>query len=222
MSLESTSAGPDTFPIPDIIPIFPLPNVVFFPYTYLPLHIFEPRYREMVKDTALRGNCIGMALLKEGWEEIYHSNPSIFELGCVGRLLKVDKLPLGRYNIILQGLQRCDYVEEFPGTSYRRAKVSLYPSSEADTLDPHVRATLHEVADIYLQSKKAQDLCKVIASHKLPDSILVNSLSAGLDFTPLEKQFLLESDHLSQQARRLVELIKFKLPEPNLTQGQRS
>ena len=56
------------FPIPVRIPVFPLPNVVLFPKTYLPLHIFEPRYRTMVADAALSGQCIGMVLLKEGWE----------------------------------------------------------------------------------------------------------------------------------------------------------
>jgi len=54
------------FPIPGIIPIFPLPNVVLFPDTYLPLHIFEPRYREMVADASREGSCIGMALFKQG------------------------------------------------------------------------------------------------------------------------------------------------------------
>ena len=219
MSPDSTSAHPDTFPIPDVIPVFPLPNVVFFPHTYLPLHIFEPRYRDMVKEAALRGHCIGMALLKEGWEETYYGNPPIFELGCVGRLLKVHKLPNGLYNIILQGLQRCEYLEQYTDTSYRRAKVTLRPISGTETLDPHTHSTLTEIAETYLRSKKAHDLCNLIASHKLTDPILVNSLSAGLDFTPLEKQFLLESDYLSQQARRLVDLIKFKLPETNPAQG---
>ncbi|MBP8155219.1 MAG: LON peptidase substrate-binding domain-containing protein, partial [Nitrospira sp.] len=57
--------------MPERIPLFPLPNVVFFPKTYLPLHVFEPRYRQMVADAAAGGQCIGMALLKEGWEEQY-------------------------------------------------------------------------------------------------------------------------------------------------------
>ena len=56
------------FPIPSRIPVFPLPNVVLFPKTYLPLHIFEPRYRDMVSDAASSGQCIGMVLLKEGCE----------------------------------------------------------------------------------------------------------------------------------------------------------
>ena len=56
----------ESFPIPGRLPVFPLPNVVFFPKTYLPLHIFEPRYRRMVADATMGGQCIAMALLKEG------------------------------------------------------------------------------------------------------------------------------------------------------------
>ena len=212
MSSEATSAGSNIVPIPEVLPIFPLPNVVFFPYTYLPLHIFEPRYREMVEDASSTGECIGMALLKDGWEDHYDETPPIFELGCVGRLVTVNPLEDGRYNIVLQGLQRCTYMEQMVGTSYRQAKVSLLSSQEGQKLDTAIRTPLMESAEKYLQSKKAHDLCQVIASGKLSDQTLVNSLSAGLDFTPVEKQFLLESDTLLQHARRLTDLIRFKLP----------
>ncbi|MFM8552112.1 MAG: LON peptidase substrate-binding domain-containing protein, partial [Nitrospiraceae bacterium] len=104
ISPDGRAAGEDAaFPVPERIPIFPLPNVVFFPRTYLSLHIFEPRYREMVADAAAGGQCVGMALLKEGWENDYYGNPPIFDLGCVGRLVTVQPLPDGRFNILLQG-----------------------------------------------------------------------------------------------------------------------
>jgi Lon protease-like protein len=212
MSLKATSASSNTEPIPEVLPIFPLPNVVFFPYTYLPLHIFEPRYREMVQDAACRGECIGMALLKEGWEERYYESPPIFELGCVGRLVTVNSLSNGRYHIVLKGLRRCIYMEQVVETSYRQAKVNLLSSQERDELGTTLRNALMESSERYLQSKNAHDLCQVIASGKLNDQTLVNSLSAGLDFTSVEKQFLLESENLLQQARRLRDLIRFKLP----------
>ena len=134
MSSDSTSAGSDTFHIPDVIPVFPLPNVVFFPHTYLPLHIFEPRYREMVSDAAAGGRCIGMALLKEGWENNDDEAPPIVELGCVGRMTSVHKSSDGRYNIILEGLRRCAYQEESVSTSYRQAKIALFPSPRKRTV----------------------------------------------------------------------------------------
>jgi Lon protease-like protein len=212
MSSEATSAGLNIVPIPEILPIFPLPNVVFFPFTYLPLHIFEPRYREMVEDAASTGECIGMVLLRDGWEDHYDDTPPIFELGCVGRLVCVNPLSDGRYNIVLKGLRRCTYLEQTVDTSYRQAKVNLLSSQEGEELDTTLRGPLMKSAERYLQSQKAQDLCQIITSGKLSDQTLVNSLSAGLDFTPVEKQFLLESENLPQHARRLTDLIRFKLP----------
>lgn len=212
MSSEAASASSHIVPIPEVLPIFPLPNVVFFPYTYLPLHIFEPRYRKMVEDAASTEECIGMALLKDGWEDHYHDTPPIFELGCVGQLVSVNPLSDGRYNIVLKGLRRCTYLEQTVDTSYRQAKVNLLSSQEGEKLDMTLRGTLMESAERYLESKKAHDLCQIIASGKLCDQTLVNSLSAGLDFTTVEKQFLLESENLLQHTRRLTELIRFKLP----------
>lgn len=212
MSSEATSTGSDIVPVPEVLPIFPLPNVVFFPYTYLPLHIFEPRYREMVKDTASGGQCIGMALLKDGWEEQYYGAPAINQLGCVGRMISVTPLADGRYNIVLKGLRRCTYQEQAVATSYRQAMITFISGQEGEKLDSLMRRHLTEMAEAYFQSKKAHHLCQVIASGKLSDQILVNSLSAGLDFTPLEKQFLLESETLPQQAHRLADLMQLKLP----------
>ena len=212
MSSNADSSSLEAFPIPEIIPVFPLPNVVFFPQTYLPLHIFEPRYRDMVDAAASGGQCIGMALLKDGWEEQYYEAPAIFELGCVGRMITVEQLSDGRFNIVLEGLRRCTYHEQTVPSSYRQAKVSLYPSQETDELDDSLRNKITESAETYLRTKKVPDLCQIIASGRLSDRVLVNSLSAGLDFTPIEKQFLLESDHLAQQARRLLDLIRLKLP----------
>ena len=110
----------EPFPIPDRLPVFPLPNVVLFPKTYLPLHIFEPRYRQMVADATIGGQCIAMALLKEGWETDYYGNPPIYPIMCVGRLVSVQSLADGRSNILLQGLERCNIdAEHFSKITHR-------------------------------------------------------------------------------------------------------
>ena len=199
------------FPVPDIVPIFPLPNVVLFPDTYLPLHIFEPRYRDMVAD-ATQSTCIGMALFKQGWETQYHGNPPIFPLGCVGRITHIQPLQDGRSNLILEGLHRYTIQEEFFDARYRKAKIALEPSDPFQTIaEDSVRATVTELARRYLQARKADELCHLATNDALTDRVLVNSLSSCLDFTPLEKQFLLEAESLHQQARRLIDLLKFKL-----------
>jgi Lon protease-like protein len=215
MSSDSSSSQEAPFPIPAVVPIFPLPNIVLFPYTYLPLHVFEPRYREMVHDASSRGQCIGMALLKDGWEDAYEEAPPIFEQGAVGRMVSVKKMSDGRYNIVLQGLRRCLYEEQEVSTSYRQAKISLLPEDSSETLDSALLVHLAGAAKEYLLSQKADDQYQLISSGKMSDRVLVNSLSAGLDFSPDEKQFLLESETLTQQAGRLVDLIRFKLPTPH-------
>jgi len=204
----------DVFPIPEVVPIFPLPNVVFFPDTYLPLHIFESRYRDMIMDANLEGQCkcIGMVLLKEGWEDDYYGNPPVFSLGCVGKIKNVQPLADGRSNVILHGLSRYDIEEEFFDTSYRRAKISLKQDEPfQEPIDPGIRLTLTKFALQYLRARKAQELCKLITGQSISDTVLINSLSSCMDFTPFEKQFLLESESLHQQTRRLIDLLRFKL-----------
>src|ERR1700732_3420710 len=85
--------------LPRIIPLFPLPNLVLFPGVAVPLHIFEPRYREMIADVSASHGIIGMMLLKGDWERDYYAYPDIFEVGCAGRISLLTPLPDGRYNL---------------------------------------------------------------------------------------------------------------------------
>ena len=141
------------FPIPARIPVFPLPNVVLFPKTYLPLHIFEPRYRAMVSDAAMSGQCIGMALLKDGWETDYYGHPPVFSMGCVGRLASVQPLADGRSNILLQGLERFEIEREWYDNPYREATISVAVRGTEASLDPTVRRRLFTILESYLRSR---------------------------------------------------------------------
>lgn len=204
--------GPDKispFPIPQTIPVFALPNVVLFPKTYLPLHIFEPRYRQMVDDVVLGGQCIGMALLKEGWETDYYGNPPVFPMGCIGRLVSVQPLPDGRSNILLQGLERFEIDEESYEQPYRQALVTVRTRETEHSLDPAVRQSLVAALEDYLRSRQDPPTWQAWFREEVSDDVLVNTLSTYLDCTPLEKQFLLEAETLHQQARRLSNLIQF-------------
>ena len=87
----------------DLLPLFPLPNVVLFPNVFLPLHIFEPRYRAMVADAIAGDRMIGMVLLRPGWEHDYEGRPPVFAVGCSGVITHVEQLADGRYNIVLRG-----------------------------------------------------------------------------------------------------------------------
>jgi Lon protease-like protein len=107
----------------DLLPIFPLPNVVLFPNVFLPLHIFETRYREMVADALASDRLIGMVLLRPGWERDYEGRPPVYPIGCSGVITHVERLPDGRYNVVLRGLERFRISGEDDTKTYRRAAV---------------------------------------------------------------------------------------------------
>src|SRR5204862_66647 len=90
----------------DLLPLFPLPNVVLFPNVFLPLHIFEPRYREMVGDALAGDRMIGMVLLKPGWESDYEGRPPVYPIGCSGVITHAERLQDGRFNIVLRRVAR--------------------------------------------------------------------------------------------------------------------
>src|SRR4051794_25531870 len=109
----------------DLLPLFPLPTVVLFPNVFLPLHIFEPRYREMVADAVASDRMIGMMLLRPGWERDYEGRPPIYSIGCSGLVTHAERLPDGRYNIVLRGVERFRIISEDHSRSYRRATIEL-------------------------------------------------------------------------------------------------
>jgi Lon protease-like protein len=107
--------------------VFPLPRVVFFPGTYLPLHIFEPRYRALMRDCIASGKlAIAVTLLKPGYEADYDGRPECHDVCTVGRVERHEELPDGRFNLVLRGLSRIK-LDELPASSlpYRRARAEL-------------------------------------------------------------------------------------------------
>ncbi|HSF66800.1 MAG TPA: LON peptidase substrate-binding domain-containing protein [Nitrospiraceae bacterium] len=207
------------FPIPARIPVFPLPNVVLFPKTYLPLHIFEPRYRAMVSDVAASGQCIGMVLLKDGWETDYYGHPPVFSMGCVGRLASVQSLADGCFNILLQGLERFSIEQEWYDKAYREAAISLAVQGTETSLDAAVRRRLFTTLESYLRFREDVPTWQELFREEISDEIVVNTLCTYLECTPLEKQFLLESESLHQQTRRLSDLIEFMMHDRSGAKG---
>ena len=205
--------------IPKIIPVFPLPATVLFPKTYLPLHIFEPRYREMIEDALSESDggsrMIGMALLKENWEKDYYGNPPIHPIGCVGRIMQVQRLNDGRYNLVLYGLAAFRVKEQLFDRIYRRAWIEpIRPSGDPGTALPGLlRAELVAALQIYAQARGWESQIRTVLAMRLDDEGLVHLLSSELDLTPIEKQFLLESDGLTRQCRRLIDLLGFMTDE---------
>ena len=192
----------------DLLPIFPLPNVVLFPNVFLPLHIFEPRYRDMVADALASDRMIGVVLLRPGWERDYEGRPPVYPIACSGVITHVERLADGRYNIVLRGIERVRIVSEDRERSYRRAAVE--PLRDRD-LGADDRAAVRR----HRAKLEALVAPAVEAEPKIPsamsDEDLVNALAQYLDLEPLEKQALLERHSLRSRAESLVELLEMKL-----------
>jgi Lon protease-like protein len=195
----------------DLLPLFPLPTVVLFPNVFLPLHIFEPRYREMVADALAGDRVIGMVLLRPGWERNYEGRPPVYPIGCSGVVTHSETLADGRYNIILRGVERFRIVEEDDGRSYRRAVVESLgegqlAKSDRDALRIH-RAKLEALLAPAVERSGADPK----TPSAMTDEDLVNALAQYLDLEPLEKQALLEKQCLRSRAESLVELLEMKM-----------
>ena len=198
--------------LPEIIPIFPLPNVVLFPRMPLPLHIFEPRYRDMVR-AAVRGpRLIGMALLRGDWEQDYEGRPPIFSSGTVGQMVRCEELPDGRFNIVLLGLREYTIERELVRASYREAAVR-WREPAAEELPPGLRGEIVTLVQRYLERVgKARD-AEPVPDPAVDQETFVNFFAQHLDVAPLEKQAMLEAPTLGERARRLRDILDFHLQE---------
>lgn len=102
------------------VPIFPLPDLTFFPHTVLPLHVFEARYRAMVTDCLARDKRMAVVGLKPGFEPVYDGKPAVYQVAGVGRIVQCERLASGRFNILLKGESRVRIDRELPAdTLYR-------------------------------------------------------------------------------------------------------
>jgi uncharacterized protein len=199
----------------DLLPIFPLPNVVLFPNVFLPLHIFEARYREMVADALRNDRMIGMVLLRPGWQRDYEGRPAVYPIGCSGVITHTDKLQDGRYNIVLRGVQRFRILEEDDRLSYRRAHIEQLPEATSRADDLAAIRRQRAKLDALLAPAIERSFADIAGEAKIPaamaDEDLVNALAQYLDLDPLEKQALLEQRSLRSRAESLVQLLEMKI-----------
>ncbi|MEW6323155.1 MAG: LON peptidase substrate-binding domain-containing protein [Acidobacteriota bacterium] len=198
--------------LPSTIPIFPLPSVVLFPSVFLPLHIFEGRYRQMVSDALAGERLIGMTLLQPGYEADYEGRPPVYDIGCAGLITHAERLPDGRFNIVLQGLEKFRIVGEedvSAGTLYRRALIAPLddPLADAD------RDTLREERR-KLEALLTPALDGALGEYRIPaampDEELINALAQYLGFEPVEQQALLERPGVMARCRSMIELLEMK------------
>jgi Lon protease-like protein len=195
--------------LPPTIPIFPLPNVVLFPNVFLPLHIFETRYRELLEDALKGDRIIGMVLLRPGWEGDYEGRPAVYPIGCAGVITHAERLPDGRFNIVLRGMEKFQIGGEETGRLYRIARVIALPEPSAESVRSEMRGERRRLETLLVPQPEGQPDPKVPSS--MPDEDLVNALAQYLEFDPVEKQALLERNGLLDRCRSLIELLEMKV-----------
>lgn len=195
--------------LPPTIPIFPLPNVVLFPNVFLPLHIFEPRYRQMVDDALNGDRIIGMVLLRPGWERDYEGRPAVYPIGCAGVITHAERLPDGRFNIVLRGMEKFRVTGEETDRQYRLAHVEAVLEPAFDSVRSEMRGERRRLEALLVPQPEGQADPKVPSA--MADEDLVNALAQYLEFDPVEKQALLERDGVLDRCRSLIELLEMKV-----------
>jgi len=197
--------------LPKLVPLFPLPNAVLFPGVPLPLHVFEPRYRSMVRDAdRSEERLIGMVLLRGEWRREYYGTPEIYPIGCAGRMVSVEPLADGRYNILLHGVREFTIVREQRSSAYREAEIVWRQAPDAG-LPSEMRTRIHALMHRFLEEREPKLVSRLLNDRSLSDELLINFLCYALDFSPMEKQALLEAPGLVERGTRLCDVVQFAL-----------
>ena len=190
-----------------VVPIFPLPGAILFPRSQVPLHIFEPRYRDMVRDALDGSGRIGMIQPHRVDDD---NQAPLYAVGCIGDVVGVEDLDDGRYNIVLHGTNRFRVVRELNSElAYRcvEADIESFDDGEPEPL------SLGQRAEVEREARRLGDALRLAvdweAVGRLDDEMLVNAIAQVGPFDVGAKQALLEQEALDDRADLLVQLMQF-------------
>jgi len=195
------------------IPLFPLPGTVLFPSVFLPLHIFEARYRTMVADALAGDRLIGITLLRPGHETEYEGAPPIYAVGCAGVITHSERLADGRYNIVLRGVEKFRVEDEDQSRAYRVAHVTPLPELLDDAGRERLRTQRQRLEAVLIAAIERSG-AEPRFPPAIPDDDMVNALAQYLQFEPVERQALLERDDVLHRCQGLIELLQMKIMAP--------
>jgi hypothetical protein len=198
------------------LPVFPLAGAVLFPRAQLPLHIFEPRYRAMIRDALAGDRLIGMVQPRDDKEP-----PALFDVGCIGRIRTADELDDGRFNVVLEGLGRFRIAREAKvETAYRQVDASRDGFDDEEDMEPlglAQRAELEREARRYADALGYQ--VDWTAVERLDDEMLVNGIGQIAPLDIGSKQALLEAPDIHARADLLVQFMQFQRMAPGGADG---
>jgi Lon protease-like protein len=205
------------------VPIFPLAGALLFPRSQLPLHIFEPRYRAMIRDALASDRLIAMVQPKPALGDVEgdaDEPPTLFEIGCIGRIAACDELDDGRFNLVLEGLSRFRIAREAKvDTPYRQVDADRNGFGE----DPDPMLGLAQRAEVEREARRYADALGYMVEwdsvSRLDDEMLVNGIAQIAPLDVGSKQALLEATDLADRADLLVQFMQFQRMAPGGADG---
>jgi Lon protease-like protein len=206
----------------EILPLFPLPSVVLFPHARVPLHVFEPRYRQMTAHALAGERRIGMIAVRPEHLDAMAGDPPLFAIGCAGVVDEAARRDDGRYDIVLRGTERFRILDEAPRDESRLYRVARIETLEDPFDEPREGIPLQglraDAIDLLSQLLRlaAPDSARPLDPRRfsgIDDVTFVNLLCQLLDLAPPEKQGLLETTGILARCEALVALLQFRVAE---------
>jgi Lon protease-like protein len=205
------------------LPLFPLAQVVLFPRARVPLHVFEPRYRQMIAAVLAADRRLGMVAVPPEHVEELPGDPPLYSVGCVGVVSELERLADGRFNLVLAGSERFRIRAELPRPDdrlYRVAEVELLADSCGSGEAPRVGALRSRTVELLAEMLERQDAAaarrsQLLARHLagLDDATFADALCQTLSFPTPEKQGLLEADGAAARLESLIQCLRFRIAE---------
>jgi uncharacterized protein len=193
-----------------IVPIFPLPDVTFFPHTLMPLHVFEARYRAMVIDVLERDRRLAVVKLQPGYEASYAGKPAVHAVAGLGEIVSCERLATGRYNILLKGECRVQLEQELPSdTLYRvvraRRLAETEPTGDAAPALARIRAACRSLLSAL--ERPADLLDTALADGQAP-GVVADRVAAAVLPDADRRQSLLETLDGGARVTRVADAVE--------------
>jgi Lon protease-like protein len=193
-----------------IVPIFPLPEVTFFPHTLLPLHVFEARYRAMVSDALERDRRLAVVKLQPGYEASYAGKPAVHPVAGLGEIVSCERLATGRYNIVLKGECRVRLEQELPtDTLYRlvraRRMADVEPAVDAAPALARIRAACRSLLGAL---QRPADLLDAALAEGQAPGVIADRVAAAVLPEPDLRQSLLETLDVATRVARVADAVE--------------
>ena len=199
------------YKLPNILPVLPLSNFIFFPNTSVPLNIFEQRYIEMINDSLKKNRIIGLVQPKYKKNNFKNNNPELYSIGCAGKITSFNETDDNRIILVLNGISRFKILEELPNEKlYRRCKVNF--DQFKDDLNKNERKIefsdlelLFKDLKLFFQKKSYELDWKTLEKQNLDQ--VINSICMIAPFSLEEKQILLESKKIIDRKFKLKKIL---------------